>query len=381
MTNSTARVLVAFSTTRSALSAYFASCLAMRSRLSPAAAGSGYDLEPSAIETALFSASWAPYEHPAVMKGCTAFRAELPGFEGLSALADLPPETPVVLRDPKKTGFVEACVALRPAEAKVAPFTVAILGEDDGKEVVFTFHPGEPIMPSRVKAEGKDGLVITAAEALALGLSFAKIEWMALLEHVLAVEPVRRSFEDLRADRLERLTNEPHGLFGNLVGRDEPDGRSPGFLVPGAEVAQEREGLLLLHTQGRVLPQVLGRGDRNRDIRPPVGSAADPPRLLGGETPLLLLLVENGRGHRLVPHRRVHERRCKRRAVADGGGDRPHLAFGLGPGVLDAGPAERHTTDGNAFVVEGHAFGEGLIAVGAGHRPGYYTDSSGSTTK
>ena len=83
------------------------------------------------------------------------------------------PSTTVVLADPKHTGNVEATVPGLLGEE--VDFAVIILGPDGGREVAYTFHPGAPIAPSRVPAADMDGRHVSAADALAMGLMWAKL--------------------------------------------------------------------------------------------------------------------------------------------------------------------------------------------------------------
>jgi hypothetical protein len=129
-------------------------------------------MTPETLEAALMGAAWEPFEHPDIMKGCSAFKAPLSGTFGLLDLTTVADDFLVTLADPKGTGFVEAeCTAGRGAKVD---FTVLILGDEKGTEVVFTFHPGNPIRPSRLPAEGRVGNIITAKDALALGFKWAK---------------------------------------------------------------------------------------------------------------------------------------------------------------------------------------------------------------
>jgi len=108
------------------------------------------------------------------MDGCFAFKAELPGQLGIIGLAGLPADAVVTLDDRKNTGKVSAVV--EGVRGEEVPFTVLILGLEQGDEVVFTFHPGDPVRPSQVQAEpGLHGRTVTVSEALAMGLEMAKI--------------------------------------------------------------------------------------------------------------------------------------------------------------------------------------------------------------
>lgn len=152
---------------------YFNACLAQRNP-GPAALGSVFLTRQD--RASLLAADWQPYEHPDVSAPAVAFRADIPGTVGVVRLADLPPDTPVRLADPKGTGFVEA-TALLP-EGPRATFTTLLLGpaRDGSGETLWTLFPGEPVRPSTLPAEGRDGATLTAREAAALGLAIAKAE-------------------------------------------------------------------------------------------------------------------------------------------------------------------------------------------------------------
>lgn len=111
------------------------------------------------------AAPWQPYTHPALMPGVTAFKAPISGVLGMIAATALPPETPVTLQDPKGTGFLSAFVAAaanlkRPA----VDFSVIILGpaEDGRGEIVYTFHPGAPVVPQGLAAAADYPAELTA---------------------------------------------------------------------------------------------------------------------------------------------------------------------------------------------------------------------------
>jgi len=177
---STERVRSAFAALREVARPYYDSLYASRAGLlptgyrNPAAAGSIYGMTPERLQRELEQvAEWRPFQHPAVAPGCEAFSTDLPGALGIVDVRLLPPTASLTLMDPKGTGTVEACVSgLR---GVLVPFTVAILGQEEGREVVFTFHPGDPIRPSSVPSEGRSGRVVSPAECLELGLLMAKV--------------------------------------------------------------------------------------------------------------------------------------------------------------------------------------------------------------
>lgn len=163
----------AITTSRQVMEGYWLSTLTQRL---PGGAGSIVDgfASAEALEKALFAAEWEDYSHPALMAGTKGFKTALSGTLGIVNLSTLPKEAEVTLDDRKSTGFVSCTVA--GAQGETVDFLVLIVGEHEGKEVVFTFHPGEPVAPSRVKAdEGLHGKKLTVKEAKALGLTTAKI--------------------------------------------------------------------------------------------------------------------------------------------------------------------------------------------------------------
>jgi hypothetical protein len=127
------------------------------------------------LEQKLLSADWESYSHPAIMEGCEAFLArDIRGLLGVKALGEIAADTLVTLDDRKNTGKVSAVV--QGVRGDEVDFTVLIVGKEEGRDVVFTFHPGEPVAPSKVSAEaGLHGKTVTVKEALAMGLTTVKL--------------------------------------------------------------------------------------------------------------------------------------------------------------------------------------------------------------
>lgn len=170
------RIRKAAETTRRVVPGYLEKTLAMRAELSGESSGSVYlGITPSQLEEKILAAEWEPYSHPAVATGCEAFKAPLHGQVGVADLRSLPPDAIVILDDRKGTGKVSAVIkGVRGEEAR---FSVLILGPEQGEEVIFTFHPGDPVRPSQVQVEpGMHGRQVAVADALAMGLETAKIE-------------------------------------------------------------------------------------------------------------------------------------------------------------------------------------------------------------
>ena len=151
---------------------YFENTLASRQ---PGGLGSVFNTKTSKED--LCNANWTEYSHPDVMSGCTAFKTtDICGRLGVVKLEDLPQDSLVSLEDPKGTGKVSAVVSAEGIIDTDVNFTVIILGMEGGREIVFTFHPGEPISPSRVPSQGQTGS-ISIPVALDLGLEYAKLDY------------------------------------------------------------------------------------------------------------------------------------------------------------------------------------------------------------
>jgi hypothetical protein len=111
------------------------------------------------------------------MPGCRYFQTAIPGLLGVVELGDIPRSQRVLLVDPKGTGKVSAEISreVLSQELSDVDFTVLTVGEEEGMNVVYTFHPGLPIRPSQVPAEGFAGREVTVSEAYDLGLHYAKV--------------------------------------------------------------------------------------------------------------------------------------------------------------------------------------------------------------
>jgi hypothetical protein len=168
-------IMPAIDNTKKFLPEHWQKCLDQRCGRSGFAAGSVYPRwTQKRIEKELLAGHWVEYSHPAIMVGCRAFRAQIPGRFGIVELSTLPSGTIITLDDRKNTGKV-SCV-VKGIRGEMVDFSVIILGMDNGMEVVFTFHPGDPINPSQVLCEpGMHGREIAVAEALDMGLETVKI--------------------------------------------------------------------------------------------------------------------------------------------------------------------------------------------------------------
>ena len=177
------RVRAAICRTAAFIPSYYGKMLAQR--LPAGGCGSifeGFD-SPEQLAAALMGANWEVAEPPAgsAMPGCGYFKTrDIPGGRyGLVRIADLPDDTQILARDPKGTGMVSMAVqGVRGLEA-FETWIILGPGDEDGVsgEVVWTFHPGDPVGPSRLEVKDvPDGTVLTKAKAMELGFDLAKIE-------------------------------------------------------------------------------------------------------------------------------------------------------------------------------------------------------------
>lgn len=139
-------------------------------------AGSCYDAFNSVeeLEKAVLTADWEETSHPCVPGDNRVFKAHLPGLFGLVRIADLPEDTILTADDRKNTQKVS--LTLSGTRGEIVKESFLITGIEAGKEVVFTFHPGEPIAPSKVStSELAHGSTVSKAKALEMGFEWAKL--------------------------------------------------------------------------------------------------------------------------------------------------------------------------------------------------------------
>ena len=141
--------------------------------------GSRYENIPdvAAMEAALRAADWTEANHPDIMPGCRAYitRDIKGGRQGVVALDDFDLAYEVIAVDPKRTGNVEVAIDIGNFGPRVEE-TWAIVGPENGVDVLYTFHPGEPIRPSQVPASlVPAGTKLRVIEALGLGFEYAKV--------------------------------------------------------------------------------------------------------------------------------------------------------------------------------------------------------------
>lgn len=132
---------------------------------------------------------WVEYpDCPNLMTGCKAYRLDWSktdedgtkrhlGYLGIIDLKELEPTAEVTIDDRKGTGMASV-VYKGIVPPKPVDFAVAIVGDEQGKQTLFTVHPGDPVTPSRIKVDEtwKHGKVITVAQALKAGFETAKVD-------------------------------------------------------------------------------------------------------------------------------------------------------------------------------------------------------------
>lgn len=126
------------------------------------------------LEKALLDANWEETTHPAVSEDCRVFRTNLEGRFGIVEISKLPADAVLVADDRKNTGRV--AMTVKGVVGDIVPYTYLITGKEDGVDVVFTFHPGEPIRPSIVEVKDLNhGAKVSKAYAKELSFDLAKI--------------------------------------------------------------------------------------------------------------------------------------------------------------------------------------------------------------
>lgn len=174
------RVRAAIEATRQHLRHHWKALLAQRAELSGEAVGSYVEgLRPEVLERVLQESVWEedPSVQSELLPGTTAYRTVvLGGVVGVLPLDELPDGTELELRDGHSTGQVEPVAGGLPREVARSSNFWLILGQEEGREVVFTFHPGRPIQTPAVPADGNVGRRIGVEEAQGMGFTYAKLE-------------------------------------------------------------------------------------------------------------------------------------------------------------------------------------------------------------
>lgn len=175
--NAMARVVEAINTTKKILPDYWQKTLEQRT-----CHGRGSitnEEKASNLELALLEAAWEPYSHPAIGEGCTGFKTyDIKGLYGMDTIhnvrAELGGNFKLKVINPKGLKFSEVGFSSIRQPVK---YTIIILGQEQGKEVVYTFHPGEPVKPDNAlpSKDWNDGDTITIDAAIAYGVNWVKI--------------------------------------------------------------------------------------------------------------------------------------------------------------------------------------------------------------
>lgn len=123
----------------------------------PERAGSYFPrFKPSGVKNLISTVVWEPYTHPNIQEPAQGFIARsFPSRMGMVHIEDVPADVTLVLSDPKDTGKVECIWKGAPAnKGHKVDFLVALVGPgDNGKDVLWTFFPGDPIHPSTVERQ------------------------------------------------------------------------------------------------------------------------------------------------------------------------------------------------------------------------------------
>ena len=173
--NNAERITNAIANIKQLLPEYWESTVASRTPGKSVGSVFGFsDVEKVLFEDRLND--WEEYgDCPNLIPGCTAFLLrDVGGHLGVIELSKLDDDLELDVIDNKKTGKAK-CLA----HVGIGPktdFATLILGEEQGKEVVFTFHPGAPVRPSEIPVDALEGRTkITVREAMALGFTTANV--------------------------------------------------------------------------------------------------------------------------------------------------------------------------------------------------------------
>lgn len=120
-------------------------------------AGSYFELTPAQLNAQLYRANWEPFDprdalgNAIIGGGARGYRATIEGGRlGMTEIKDIASDAQLYLIDPKGIGSWSVST-VGTAEPRVNTVTM-IVGEGSvpGKPEVWTFHPGDPVRPSKV---------------------------------------------------------------------------------------------------------------------------------------------------------------------------------------------------------------------------------------
>lgn len=189
----------------------------------PTNAGSSYQVDsPEELYEQLISQEWVETTHPDVMPGCRVFKSKLAGLEGILNLDKLPDDVELYAIDPKETGKIG--MGAGKVEKNLVEETYLIVGKENinGKDedVVFTFHPGEPVRPSEVETKDiPDGTRLNKEQAKELG--FDKVKY-------LSNERLEQYRHKNKAMKLEESRDESERLSEEIQALDKENQKSNG---------------------------------------------------------------------------------------------------------------------------------------------------------
>lgn len=154
-----------------------------RSAISGKSVGSTYDLSANDLRMYILASNWEETTHPNVAEGCRVFTTtDIPtGKNGIRNIEDFPDDTIFYAVDQKETGFVGIGVDAENANPYVEK-TYLITGKEEVKgelkDVIYTFHPGEPLKLKGSQTTSKelpDGTKLTKQQVLDYGFHHCKL--------------------------------------------------------------------------------------------------------------------------------------------------------------------------------------------------------------
>ena len=146
----------------------------------PTNAGSSYNMTADEIKNMIRTSEWSEvFDNPNVGEGCRLFKADVPGLNGIVDIKQLPnyKDLAYYAIDPKGTGNISIGVGNVPKKEESETYLIVGPEEINGKteQVVYTFHPGEPVRPSMVEAKDiPDGTKLSYEKVKELGFDKAK---------------------------------------------------------------------------------------------------------------------------------------------------------------------------------------------------------------
>ena len=189
-TDSTFIFKLAVSNTKQNMPQYYHDVLEQRLYTNGAGSRTQYDTIES-LDAALDGANWVDITDeldPAVKAPECVYLAttDITGWNGLLDIDSMDDSEMLEFIDTKNTGRLSIAATRNSSEypqcLPLAKRTVAILGPEDGIQILYTFHPGDPIPMSTFKVGEHEngisyhpGMRITAKEAKELGFKHAKL--------------------------------------------------------------------------------------------------------------------------------------------------------------------------------------------------------------